>query len=303
VNPLIRIAIIGLLTTLLGCAQKTATPEPCAHVSTARIALTPIDPPETGKTGFLGFKAKAAWMTGWIELRLPETVNSSMGLHFIDHHRPDMPPLAPLPAWPTWRIDESTGAIRYTARTAEGLEFAGAARARAETIDIEFRASNHTDQTLTWVGPAVCLVLTHSPAFNKRRDPTPIHAGIDGQFTSWQNTTPTAQEKGRFPWPLMLTKESARTYTGPRDFPDGAWIVDQLADQGIIARVSADGDHIVAIRWDNLTWLMSNTDIPCLHAGPTSKGPLKPGETLTWQGAIYLMDNKPDKLLEMGKAG
>jgi len=68
----------------------------------ARIALEPILPPAKGETGVLGFRIRVPWMAGSIELRFPETLHSSLGLHFIDHVRGDMPPLYPPDPFPVW---------------------------------------------------------------------------------------------------------------------------------------------------------------------------------------------------------
>lgn len=53
-------------------------------------------------------------MRGAIEQRFPETIHSSLGLHFIDHPRFDMPPLSSLAPFPAWGKDEATGEISYT---------------------------------------------------------------------------------------------------------------------------------------------------------------------------------------------
>ena len=57
----------------------------------SNIQLQPIAPPPPGETGRIGFEMRAPWMEGHIVLRMPETVKSSVGLHFIDHNRADMP--------------------------------------------------------------------------------------------------------------------------------------------------------------------------------------------------------------------
>jgi hypothetical protein len=43
--------------------------------------------------------------------------------------------------------------------------------------------------------------------------------------------------------------------------------------------------------------VMSNSRIPCLHAGPAGGVSLAPGEEVVWRGTIYLMKNDPDQLL------
>jgi len=42
---------------------------------------------------------------------------------------------------------------------------------------------------------------------------------------------------------------------------------------------------------------MTNTLIPCLHAGPIRSASIQPSEEAVWRGSIYLMRNDPDLLL------
>ncbi len=82
-----------------------------------------------------------------------------------------------------------------------------------------------------------------------------------------------------------------------REHKDGWWLVDQVADHGVIARVTDDRKHLVAIHFGGGAGLMTNSRIPCLHAGPSTLPPLKPGEEGVWRGKIILMDNDPAALL------
>ena len=78
--------------------------------------------------------------------------------------------------------------------------------------------------------------------------------------------------------------------------------VDQLADEEIIARISADRKHLVATTWDDgPMYLMTNTAIPCLHAGPTNAVTLEPGAKHRWRGRIFLTLNNPANLLKQHK--
>ncbi|KKL67489.1 hypothetical protein LCGC14_2134480, partial [marine sediment metagenome] len=108
--------------TELAPRQKWARPK------RPRIKLTPLPAPAKGKFGRLGFDVQAEWMNGPVTLRLPETLHSSLGLHFIDHNRRDMPPLSMLDPPPVWKLDKATGEIAYQCKTDRGVTFAARVR-------------------------------------------------------------------------------------------------------------------------------------------------------------------------------
>jgi len=237
-------------------------------------------------------------MEGFLQMRFPETLNSSRGMHFIDHHRPDMRPLSILDPFPEWKHNADTGELCYRVSTKEGVEFGGRARPGVDAVDMEFRVKNVTNSPLVNVINQMCLVLAHAPQFGKPLDLSPCHTWVDGRFISLDNTTPTPEQRKQKPWILMLTRDLARTYAGPREWPERWWMVDQVADHNILARMSDDRKHLVAIAWDDpASQLMTNTMIPCLHAGPMRAAALKPGEETIWRGKIYLMANDPPELL------
>ena len=257
-----------------------------------RIALEGLAPP-AGGFGPLVVAIKADWMAEPVQLRLPETLQSSMGLHFIDHNRRDMPPLAPTPQV-QWTDDPRTGEVRYAAKSAEGIAWSARARAYDDEVYLEFTATNGTDKRLDWIVPQVCLSMRGSGDFGKVEDVTDTCAWIDGAFTSLAETTPTAKEKGRAPW-LHVQTQAAPEVRGPREFRDGWWIVDQKADVPLIVRLSADKKHLVAMAWDGAMSISTNSRIPCLHSGPPRQA-LAPGATAVWHGKIYLMGNDPAAL-------
>jgi len=277
-------------TEALAARQKWAVPQ------RPRIQLAGIAPPRDGRKGKLGFHIRTDWMDGSLEMRFPETLRSSLGLHFIDHNRRDMPQLSPLPEPPTWERDDETGEIRYTCQTSEGVEFVGRARPYEEEIYMEFSVTNNTTDAIRGVSPQMCLSMAPSADFNRQGDLAGTFAWFDGRWLNLTTTTPTPAEKGRAPWLQILT-QAATEYRGPRDNPDGWWFVDQKSDHGIIARQSRDGKRLLAIAWQGAKAVSTNTRIPCLHAGPGHPASLKPGEQALWQGKIYLMPNDPESLL------
>ena len=262
-----------------------------------RLDVRPIAAPASGAYGLLGFEIRAPWMDGYIQMRMPETLNSSLGLHFIDHDRADMRPLNPLLRWPTWRQNRMNGAWTYSIRLPEGVEFAGRMTPYADRLDMEFRVRNRTDRTVGGVSCQMCLVMSHAQEFGARNTLERLWTFREGSVFRLTDTTPTPSAKGRDPWVLMLTKKGQESYSGPRDFADGWWVVDQIADLPVIARTSTDGKHLIAITWDgDPMYLMSNTRIPCLHAGPTNTVTLAPGKHHIWRGTIWLTANDPEKL-------
>ncbi|MFH1744465.1 MAG: hypothetical protein ABIH23_36135 [bacterium] len=267
--------------------------------SSTAILLKPLAPPAKGEFGELGFTISVSWMEGTLQMRFPETVHSRKGLQFIDHFRADMPPISMLDPVPNWTKDEGTGAVSYSCVTNEGVAFGGRTWPEEEKVEMEFFVENRSDEDLEGIALQMCLVLTDTKAFGKKEDLSDTYTWIDGVFTSLSKTTPTPVEKGRRPWILILTRKEAMNYSGATEYPDGWWVVAQGADHDIIARTSADKRHIVAITWDDSpAFLMTNTAIPCLHAGPTRPVTLKPGEKNIRRGRVYLMANTPDELLK-----
>jgi hypothetical protein len=224
---------------------------------------------------------------------MPETLSSQLGLHFIDHERPDMPPLSVPTPYPAWSLDEATGAWSYSQATPEGISYGGRAWIDADgcTVQCEFSVTNDTDRTVAGFTNQQCLVFSHAKAYT----------WIDGEWTCLDTTTPTAAEKGRArgPWILMPVAGGPPDMGGMREMEGGWWVVDQVADRNLIARETVDGRHLVAVTWDDPTppLLMSNTWIPCLHAGPMDPATLEPGETYVWRGRIYFVPNDPAALL------
>lgn len=277
-------------------AQQLEARQKWAESGRPGIELVGIAPPSAKQKGRLGFQIRAEWMDGALEMRFPETLRSSLGLHFIDHNRRDMPQLSSLPKLPVWTRDNETGEIRYKCQTSEGVEFGGRARPYEEEIYLEFSVANNTPKAIHGVSPQMCLSMAPSADFNQQGDLLGTFAWFDGQWANLATTTPTPTEKGRVPWLQILT-QSAGDYRGPRDNPDGWWFVDQKADYGIVARQSRDKEHLLAIAWQGAKALSTNTRIPCLHAGPGRPASLKPGEQTVWRGKIYLMANEPESLL------
>lgn len=263
------------------------------------ITIEAISSPEPGKAGTLGFAFETEWMKGKASLRTPETLHSSLGLHFIDHYREDMLPLDNFEDHPAWIRERSTGALAYEHRTKEGLLYGATVTKDDVGININFYATNLTDKKIERVFSQMCLNLHGAEELDETFTLEPMYTWIDGEFKALSTTTPTPAEKGLNPWILMLTKDNKDLYKGPREIENAWWVVNELADYNIIVRKTEDGKHFLAVAWDETeSVLMSNTKIPCLHAGPQRQEDLEPSESASWRGKIFLLPSDPDLLLQ-----
>ena len=301
VSVCVFLLVLVLITA--GCQQcnKGSANKVCERKS--EISVEGMEMPADGAFGHLAFKITATWMDGYLEMRSPETVHSQLGLNFIDHHRADMPPLTMPGKYPKWHKDQASGAVWYNYKTEERLEFSGRAWVDGDVVEMEFTVKNNSDKTINHVSSQQCLEMTPSADFGRRNTLDTTWTWIDGEFTCLNKTTPTHEQMGGWLWIMMRTKGTPDGFKPGYRSDDYWWVVEQEADEYIIARTSEDGQHLVAITWDErpVHTLMSNTTIPCLHAGPMSIANIEVGEEYVWTGRIFLMENDPDKLLSVYK--
>ncbi len=246
----------------------------------------------------LSAKITPPWASGFIELRFPEVVESSMGYHYIDHYRTTLAPISePLP-FPQWSRDDQTGKITYTCTLTEGLEFSASAIPGPDQVHLHFSITNHTGQVLESAEANHCLCFETCPEFYQPYDLSVLYGVLDGQYKSLADTTPTPQQIGRGPWLVLRTSEAKDSYKGPRDTGTMWWLVDQVATENLMAVESKDKKYLAGYTWD--TWpavLMTNGEYPCLHTGSGKVQNLAPGNTAHFNGKIYLIENDPEKLL------
>ncbi len=267
---------------------------------------TPLDydesMPEGQDLSWLAVRMRAKWMDGWITLRLPETLQSDMGTHFIDHKLSGLRQLSPLDPWPQWKHAKKTGEWRYECTTREGLYFTAAARPYRDLVFLEFSARNDTGKRLDFVDANPCFAMDEATDFHQPWKLEPLFALVEGKWTSLAQTTPTPAVKGRPPWVVMVPKDAGSPFKGPNDSPTW-WLLDQSADCNLMAAVSVDQKHLVGYAWDQSPRvLMSNTGHPCLHTGPGEALMLEPGMSYTRRGCVYFMENDLDQLLARYRA-
>lgn len=288
---------ILLLFASFGAGEATLVSEaPPPSVERLGVRITGLAP-APGEKSTIGFAIGSDWLDGSLILRCPETLASSLGLHFIDHDRPDMPPLSDLAEPVRWIAEPGRGMLDYMARTETGVVFHGTAEAAYDGAWVSLRVENHTDKPLTGVNAQMCLVLDRAPTLARPRTLEDMFTWVDGKPCPLDAFTPTAEDKGRSPWIRILTKEMHAHYSGVRDFPGAWWITDQVADHPILARRTQDGQGLAGIAWhESASILMTNTNIPCLHAGPETTLNIDPGQSETWRGKVYLAQYSPEKL-------
>lgn len=261
----------------------------------ARLHLEP-EPPVSNLHGPIAFRLMAPWMDGFLVLRFPETLHSRGRLHFIDHQRPDMVPTSTIGDI-QWKQDSTGASISYETATDDGVVFGGEAILDGDEVTLRFHVRNETRASLEDISVQMCLVMSGAPDFATRHDLSRIFTWIGHRFVPLSLTTPSPACMGRPPWILLPTVDFMATYTGPLEGKDGWWMVEQRADRNVIACVSGDNVHLVAIAWDErASMLMTNTSIPCLHAGPRASFSIAPRETARWRGKLFLMPHDPDRL-------
>jgi hypothetical protein len=274
------------------------------------IKLIPIDKPD-GEFGHIGFKIAASWMDGTIEMRFPETLESEVGMLFIDHNRADMQPLFKMNHFPNWKVNKTTGEISYSYTTPNGIEFGGIVNTTTDEVHIEFFVKNRTNQGLTKISPQFCLALTKSNDFNQLRVTSDVFIWSDGNCISLANTTPTIAEKGRDPLLVIARKGySDIVAAGKTKFEKPGsdigiwWLLNEASDEDIIMRESKDKKHLVAVAWPGETsFLIFNSLIPCIHAGPSIQFTIDPQRERHWYGTIYLIQNDKNELIKRYKNG
>ncbi|MFI4912226.1 MAG: hypothetical protein ACIAQZ_11220 [Sedimentisphaeraceae bacterium JB056] len=236
------------------------------------------------------------WMDGNLELRFPEVLRSSIGMHYLDHFNPGFEPISePLP-FPVWEKGKD-GLQSYVCKLREGMEFSAGVKPCGEDIELSFKVTNNTGQRLDSIEINPCFMLIDSPDFPDRKMEN-FYISIDGKLTSLSRTTPTPQQLGREPWVTVLLKENKETYAGQRD-THMWWMVDQLADENLMIAVSSDKKHIVGYTWNTRPFvLMNNVKHPCMHTGPGIISNLADGQSAEVFGKIYLMKNDMPLLLE-----
>lgn len=243
----------------------------------------------------IAFRMRPSWMAEGesVELRFPEVLRSSAGLHVLDHYLSSLTPRSDPAPLPTWTQDSSTGEWGYHCTLPDGVAFEARVLAHRETVDLTFLVTNGTAEPLHNVEPTMCLDLKGAPAFGDRFRPDDVFASFQGELKPLSFTTPRIADMNRRPWLLILTESGVATFGGPADSPTW-WRTDQIADRALMASRSSDARHLIGYAWEGAPeTLMSNGGNPCLHAGPAAARQIAPGATAAFHGKVYFLDD-PD---------
>ncbi|MCX6887753.1 MAG: hypothetical protein NTX27_22265 [Verrucomicrobia bacterium] len=293
------IAVLAIAGLSLGC--RTATPTSPRASSNVHVEPHPRNPPTENQ--YLAFKAMAPWLPGYVRVRFPENVNSSLGLHFLDNLEPRQPRVSHVNL-PTWTTNPATGEIAYEVSTPEGIDFRGKVRAQGQVIRMAFTIANRTAHPQD-VTSQICFDMSPADGLNEKSTLDHTFTWINGQYRSLATTSSmqAAEKFNRlsYNWLLLLYNEQPNDPMRRIEHQCPWWIVDQKPDLPILVRETADRRHLVAISWGQKTVhrLMTNTHIPCLHTDPLEQSALAPGESRTWQGRVFMLENDPQKLLEL----
>lgn len=271
------------------------------------ISLEPFprNPPDQNQ--YLAFKIKADWLIGYIRVRFPENINSKMGLHFLDILDPAQPCVSEVNL-PVWTTNLATGELSYEVRIREGIDFCGRVHVEGEVIHMTFTVANRTGETQD-ITSQVCCDLSQAIGLNESATLDHTFTWIDGKYQCLANTTsPHALAKFKrlnYNWLLMLYDEQPDDPMRKIEEACPWWIVDQKPDYPILVRDTLDRKHLVAISWGKSTVrrLMTNTNIPCLHTDPLECTNLLNGQSHTWKGRIFMLENNPRKLLHLFTSG
>jgi len=274
---------------------------PVSTSTAIRLTPVPVTTPLMRQAGMrdgqdlnrVRFHVQAPWMSGPVELRIPEVLKSTWGYHFLDHYMAQIPPLHEWRAYPQWQKDEASGRIWYDFTTPEGLRLIASAAPVGDEVQLAYTVVNQSTQSIAYVEPNCCLALNDCPELNDKNNISSLYAGLNGTLAALDTTTPTPAQMGRTPWLVM-------TRTTPKPALDSPmlWCVDQPVSDNLMAAVTRDRAHLVGYTWSvEPAYLMSNCGNPCLHTGMGSSPEIPPGKSFTWRGRIYCMTNDPAALL------
>jgi hypothetical protein len=250
----------------------------------------------------LSLYIEADWIDNYVELRMPEVLQSSMGMHWLDHYNlPKYWPISEPEEFPQWKTDPDTGRVSYECRLKEGLVFGGGARLAGDSVELDFFVANRTGQNLDFVEVNPCFMLMESPSF-PNRDLSRFYISIGGKMASMDKLTPTSEKMSKEPWMTVLLDESRRDYNGPK-VTDTWWLADQTSDKNLMAAVAADGRHLIGYTWKSRPkMLMNNFKHPCMHTGPGLIENFADGQQHTCLGRIYLIESDLDELVKRYKS-
>jgi hypothetical protein len=224
-------------------------------------------------------KIQAPWMSSPLHLRYPETLATDR-LEFIDHLPPGAEPAVdPATLCGDWREGEA-GSLWFQWNL-DGRRAGGRLTPNEEDVDLEFWVENGTDGPLP-VSLQFCPVLAGTLFADPGLERSWIHTG--GQWVRMADT-----ERGRY-------CHYYRDGEAPESLPAPWSVAREPFDEPVVAVTSEDGDHVFAIAWPEPRSILSNADIPCVHADPREVV-CPVGRRVVLRGKVFLMNGTLDDLL------
>ena len=258
-----------------------------------RITVTPLPTPKDGVQHVA--MIKAPWMTGGISLRFPETVHTDK-LDFIDHHRDDMPPRVPsAPLAKVWEASEG-GSIWFE-WTFDNQVVGGRLSPNEDDVDLEFWLQNRRKRGTVRMNAQFCAVMAKTMFEDRTLERSWVHTG--GAWRRMADTDRGGGKRSLCHYPVVggPPVHDGKLWGGSKD----------VVDAPVAAVASKDGRHVFAIAWPNPRSIMSNADIPCVHADPIWPN-CPAGRRVHVRGKVYLIAGTLDDVLgrvrrEIGSLG
>ncbi len=227
---------------------------------------------------------QAPWMDAPIRLRYPETVHTNT-LEFIDHEI-DGADLAtdPTELAGAWRQDDDAGTLWFE-WDVNSATIGGRLSPNEYDVDLEFWVGNRTNNPIP-VGLQFCTMLGGTLFDDPDLERTWIHTGGE-----WVAMADTDRGEGR----ATLTHYPVEGNPVPQ-VPVDIWgVSSDVSALDAVAVTSEDGNYVFAIAWPQARSILSNAEIPCVHADPIL--PMcEPGKRVHQRGKVYLFEGNLDDL-------
>lgn len=262
--------------------------------SALRVRIEPVEiPPDASYPHPMSVRILPPWdQEGAFVLRSPETLGSDAGLLFIDHDRPDMPAVT-LPTHPLrWELNED-GSLAYRCELEMGVVLTAKLTPGRDDVSIVYSLENHAGRPLGNMGTQFCFIENEADAFaDPRAERTFIV--VNGEFQALGATRPGLSAGETQPLFIATnTKDREPFYTLTME---RSWTAAVQADLPLIALVSKDGSRVVGLTFDNAYKIMTNCEIPCMHADPMFDD-CPDGGCVEIRGRVYFVEGGLGDLL------
>jgi hypothetical protein len=255
----------------------------CGCESSKRISVTGATIEYKGALRHIAM-IQAPWMKTPIQLRFPETIQTDT-MDFIDTRREGMQPRVPSEPYAKIWSGGKNGLLEfvweYDNQTAGGMLAPQKEEVRLE-VWLENRRAVDVPVMLQF-----CPVLKDTVFEDRALTRTWLHTA-----EGWKRMADTDRGAGKF----SLCHYSIEGE--PKVLPPLPWGAGkEISDNGLAAVVSEDGKYVFAMTWGTPRSILSNADIPCIHADPKVKF-AKAGQKAVYKGKVYLIKGSLEDLLK-----